>query len=206
MAEPEVSGSFPNGPIPADAVHVCVDMQLLFARDTDWHTPWMERVLPRVHRLAAHYPERTVFTRFVPARHPGEGRGCWQRYYRRWASMTIERLGEEMVGLLPDLAALTPPAIVIDKQVYSPWLDPTLDRHLQSRGAGTVVITGGETDVCVLATVLGAVDRGYRVVIATDAVCSSSDRTHDAMLTLYQQRFGQQIETGDVETILRNWN
>jgi hypothetical protein len=33
-----------------------------------------------------------------------------------------------------------------------------------------------------------------------DAVCSSSDRTHDAMLTLYQQRFGQQIETGDVET------
>ena len=39
----------------------------------------------------------------------------------------------------------------------------------------TLVISGSETDVCVLSTVLGAVDRGYRVVIAIDALCSSSN-------------------------------
>ncbi len=49
--------------------------------------------------------------------------------------------------------------------------------------------------VCVLAGVLGAVDRGYRVVVPTDALCSSSDRTHDALLTLYRERYGQQVET-----------
>ena len=37
--------------------------------------------------------------------------------------------------------------------------------------------------MCVLATVIGAVDHGYRViVVVTDAVCSSSDEGHDAML------------------------
>jgi nicotinamidase-related amidase len=67
-------------------------------------------------------------------------------------------------------------------------------------------VSGGETDVCVLATVLGAVDRGYRVVVATDALCSSSDETHDAMMTLYHNRYGQQVETVTTNTILDSWN
>ncbi|MHC2279292.1 hypothetical protein ACVME8_005935 [Bradyrhizobium diazoefficiens] len=37
-----------------------------------------------------------------------------------------------------------------------------------------------ETDVCVLSTVLSAVDLGFRVVIVEDALCSSSDVGHDA--------------------------
>ena len=53
-----------------------------------------------------------------------------------------------------------------------------------------------------LAAVLGAVDLGYRVVLATDALCSSADQTHDALLTFYRQRFAQQIETAEAETIL----
>ena len=32
------------------------------------------------------------------------------------------------------------------------------------------IVSGSETDVCVLATVLDAVDMGYRVIIARDAV------------------------------------
>ena len=73
------------------------------------------------------------------------------------------------------------------------------------RDIDTLVITGGETDVCVLATVLGAIDFGYRVVLVTDALCSSSDATHDALLTVYHQRFAQQVETVEMETVLSNW-
>ena len=51
-----------------------------------------------------------------------------------------------------------------------------------------MIVTGSETDVCVLATVLGAVDLGYRVIVVRDAVCSSSDEGHDALMTLYHQR------------------
>jgi nicotinamidase-related amidase len=53
--------------------------------------------------------------------------------------------------------------------------------------------------------VLAAVDQGYRVIVALDALCSSSDDTHDALMKLYGNRFGQQIEMADTETILSQW-
>jgi nicotinamidase-related amidase len=76
---------------------------------------------------------------------------------------------------------------------------------MRERRTDAVVITGAETDVCVLAAVLGAVDFGYRVILVTDAICSSTDETHDALLALYHQRFAEQIETIDTETLLRQW-
>ena len=194
-----------NGPLTGSCLHLCVDMQRLFAEDTDWHTPWMERVLPVVQRIAEARPAQTVFTRFIPAARPGEGEGTWRRYYERWASMTLEALGGEMAELVPPLARLVPPAEVFDKRVYSPWWDGALHRRLRERAIDTLVVTGAETDVCVLATALGAVDLGYRVVIPTDALCSSSDETHDALLTLYRERFGQQVETAATEEILHAW-
>lgn len=53
--------------------------------------------------------------------------------------------------------------------------------------------------------VLAAIDQGYRVIVALDALCSSSDETHDALMKLYSDRFGQQIEMADTETILSQW-
>ena len=166
----------------------------------------MQKVLPAVHRLVEAHAERTVFTRFIPAERPGEGEGTWKRYYERWACMTVEQLGRARIELLPSLAERVPPASVVDKHVYSPWLENTLERRLRDLGADTLLVSGGETDVCVLATVLGAVDRGYRVVIATDALCSSSDETHDALLRLYSSRFGQQIETATTDEVLELWS
>jgi len=192
-------------PLGARAVHLCVDMQRLFAEPTAWRTPWLPRVLPQVRRIVARHPSATVFTRFVPAGRPGEGCGTWRRYYERWAEMTLERLGREMVELVPDLARFVPPAEVLDKRTYSPWLDPALDASLARRRADALVVTGGETDVCVLATVLGAVDRGYRVILVEDALCSVSDETHDAVLALYRRRFGEQIEVAGTDDLLGGW-
>jgi nicotinamidase-related amidase len=193
------------GPLTDTSLHICVDMQRLFAEDTAWHTPWMERVLPNVARIVEAHPAQTIFTRFIPAKEPGQGRGTWRRYYEKWESMTVSRLGEAMVELVSELARFVPPARVVDKHVYSPWLERELDNLLRDTKIDTLVVSGGETDVCVLATVLGAVDRGYRIVVATDALCSSTDETHDAMLTLYHNRYGQQVETVTTDVILENW-
>lgn len=193
------------GSLGSHCVHLCVDMQRLFGEDTDWHTPWMARVLPRVQMLAEAHPAETIFTRFIPADRPGDGEGTWRRYYERWSSMTLQHLGPEMVDLMPPLQALVPPAEILDKTTYSPWVKPELEARLKARGADTLIITGGETDVCVLGAVLGAVDRGYRIIVACDALCSSSDEAHDASLTVYRQRYGQQVETAMVDEILDAW-
>ena len=193
------------GPIGSRGVHLCVDMQRLFAEPSQWATPWISRVLPVIEAIVERHAGETVFTRFLPAQRPGQGVGSWKRYYERWASMTIEATGPEMIELLPSLARHCPPAAVVDKHVYSPWPEGRLQALLTARGVDTLIVTGGETDVCVLATVLGAIDFGYRVVVVTDALCSSSDATHDALLTVYHQRFGQQVETVEMETLLSNW-
>jgi nicotinamidase-related amidase len=197
--------AFPRGALPTGCVHVCVDMQRLFAEATEWHTPWMNRILPNVLAIAQGHAADTIFTRFVPAARVGEGEGAWRAYYERWASMTLERLGADMVELMAPLAALVPPAEVIDKRTYSPWIEPDLLRRLRERRAEALVVTGGETDVCVLATVLGAVDYGFRVIIVTDALCSASDDTHDALLQVYRERYNLQVETATTEALLRAW-
>jgi nicotinamidase-related amidase len=94
---------------------------------------------------------------------------------------------------------------VVDKTRYSGFAFSSLAEHLASRGADALILTGVETDVCVLATVLGAVDGGYRVILVSDGVRSVSDEGHDSLLNPYQQRFSQQIETADSETVLSQW-
>ena len=190
------------GPLGTTWVHLCVDMQRMFAEDTDWQTPWMQIVLPRVVQLVEMAPERTVFTRFIPAQTPEEAAGSWKRYYERWPGMTLDRLDPGHLELVPEMQRFVPPAQVIDKHVYSPWLDGVLDDQLKRRAVDTVVISGAETEVCVLAAVVGAIDLGYRVIIAIDAVCSSADQTHDAALELYENRFGMQVEIATVAQLL----
>ena len=200
-----MTDQLPHGPLANSTAHLCVDMQNLFAEDTPWRTPWMDRVRPMAARLARHRPDRTVFTRFIPPDRPEDAPGAWRRYFRRWRELTSERVDPRLLELIPELQELVPPAVVIDKQVYSPFHDGRLAPHLRERGIDSLVVSGTETDICVLAAVLAAVDHGFRVVIAADALCSSTDATHDALLRLYHQRFGQQIEVAETDAILAQW-
>src|SRR5205085_9209193 len=72
------SSLLPFGPLDGRTAHLCIDMQNLFAEDTPWHTPWMKRVLPAVIEIAERHAVQTVFTRFIPARHPDELPGSWR--------------------------------------------------------------------------------------------------------------------------------
>jgi nicotinamidase-related amidase len=195
----------PHGPLTEAAIHLCIDMQRMFAEQTAWHVPWMKRVSPVIVRMALAFPTRTVFTRFIPPVRAADAEGMWRQYYQRWSEFTRERLPPHLLSLVPELAELVPPAQVVDKHVYSPFAEPHLHQSLQDRRINSIVITGGETDVCVLAAVLDAVDLGYRVIVASDALCSVSDESHDNLLRLFSERFQQQIEVASSETILEAW-
>lgn len=194
-----------DAPIGGNAVHICVDMQKMFRGGSPWALPWMDRVLPNIVALCSAHPSRVVFTRFIPARRPGEGQGTWRRYYERWADMTLERLAPGQIDLVAELQPFAPPAPVVDKAVYSPWLGSDLRAQLGGLGCDTVIVTGGETDMCVLSTVLGAADYGFRTIVVQDALCSASDEAHDAMIDLFSNRYGQHIETANTDQILEVW-
>jgi nicotinamidase-related amidase len=192
----------PAGP---DAVHLCVDMQNLFAPGAPWAAPWMERALPKIVRIAAHAPEHTVFTRFIPPARADEAEGMWRPYYRKWADVTLEKLDPGLLELVSALRGFVPPAAVVDRGVYSAFAGGALHDLLRRRKAQTLIVTGGETDVCVLSTVLSAIDLGYRVILAQGALCSSSDQGHDSVLDLCSQRFDIQIAVQSPEEIVSGW-
>ena len=189
-----------------DAAHLCIDMQNIFAKDGVWETPWMERVLPVISDLCARYRERTVFTRFITPEQPQDRRGQWQAYFTRWHRATRSNLAPRALDIVPELARYSPPALVVDKPAYSAFFGSRLGHLLVERHVGTVVVSGAETDVCVLSTVLGAVDLGFRVVIVQDALCSSSDTGHDALMTMYRTRFNEQIDLVSTEELFEMWH
>jgi nicotinamidase-related amidase len=173
--------------------HLCIDMQRIFAEDTPWHVEWMDRVSPQVSEIAGRFAGCTIFTRFVPPRHASDLPGKWRDYYMKWQNMTAEHLPPELIDLIPPLKQFVPPARIFDKFTYSPWHGGRLHQQLTAEQVTRLVISGGETDVCVLATVLGAIDHGYDVVLLEDAVCGSADETHEASLTLLRNRFSVQL-------------
>jgi nicotinamidase-related amidase len=193
------------GPIESTASHLCVDMQGLFRRSTPWAMPWFERVLPNAHALVQHNARATVFTRFLPANNAAEAGGTWRRYYQKWECLTLDEVELSKVDIVQELRRYAPPAAIIDKRSYSPWFGDSLPEILRQRQSATILVSGGETDVCVLSTVLGAVDLGFRVIVVSDAVCSSSDAAHDAMQLFYNQRLSQQVETATAEEVLDSW-
>ena len=120
--------------------------------------------------------------------------------------MTGDRLDPRLIQLVPPLASPRSSSyrhrqgLIIRRLRNRSFL-----RELGRLKADALVISGGETDVCVLAAVMDAVDAGYRVVLAADALCSVSDESHDAMLRHFRSRFSQQIEVASTEEILDGW-
>lgn len=201
MAEHDLRGT-----IGSAAAHLCIDMQRLLAPEGPWPTPWAEPALERQVRLTERRPAATFFTRFIPPKAPEDMPGAWRRYYEKWRNVTREFIDAQLLDLLEPLQKYVPPAQVVDKPRYSAFFGSPLESVLREHRVDTLIISGAETDVCVLATVLTAVDLGYRVIVASDAICSSSDECHDALMTLYHRRFSEQIEVAQTEMILQAWS
>lgn len=194
----------PDGEI-RHAVHLCIDMQNIFAPGGLWETPWMEKVLPAIASIVSRHQHRTIFTRFITPQKPEDRPGQWQAYFRHWRQATRDHLPPSALDLVPALARYVPPARIVDKPAYSAFSNPQLSELLVEKSISSVVITGAETDVCVLSTVLSAVDLGFRVVIVEDALCSSSDIGHDALMTMYRTRFHGQVDLVTAEGLAEFW-
>jgi nicotinamidase-related amidase len=143
--------------------------------------------------------------RFITPVSADDRPGRWQRDFARWDCATQPRLPPGALDIVSPLARFIPPATVIDKPGYSAFFASSLQSFLAEKSINTLIISGSETDVCVLATVLDAVDRGFRVIVVEDRLCNSSDQGHDALMMLYRTRFTEQIELLALDAVLDLW-
>jgi nicotinamidase-related amidase len=188
-----------------DAVHVVIDMQRLFAEDTGWRVASLPGIVPTILKLVRCCPARALYTRFITPPSQAAARGAWRSFYRHWPQVTQDRLAPGLLDLVAPLSAGVTPAQLIDKEGFSAYSGPFFQRALSSLEARTLVLSGVETDVCVLATALEAVDRGHRVVIAADAVTSFSPAGHRAVLDHVLPRYEHMIDVADAAEIIAAW-
>ncbi len=194
-----------SGPLPitARSVHVVIDMQELFVDHPDWGIPSAGSIVDGVAALARHRPERNLWTRFIPARNANLAQGCWRPYYERWPRATIE--GGAKIDIVPALRALAAPDAIFDKSGYSGFGNPRFLERLRAMDADTLILSGAETDICVLSTALSAIDLGFFVVLAADAMTSLDLKAHRAMLDQLMPRLTPQIRMARVAEILGAW-
>ena len=191
--------------LPRPWINVVVDMQRLFGEATVWHTPSLADVVAPIGRLVSHAPDRTVFTRFMTPVTAVEAVGVWGDYYRHWSTVTTEGMSPDLLDIVPALSGWLPPALQADKTTHSAFNSGEFASQLAGLGAATVVLCGVETDVCVLATAMDAIDRGIGVIVATDAVTSSDVASHRACLDHVYPRFDQQVRLMTVDEIVAEW-
>ncbi len=85
----------------------------------------------------------------------------------------------------------------IEKLAFSCWGEPPIREKLQSLGKKQVVISGIETHVCILQTVLDLIANGYEVHVVADAICSRfrSDREYALRM---MEKMGAVITTTEI--------
>lgn len=193
------------GALGPKTLHVCIDMQLMFALETKWASEAIWRALPGILEISTRYTSQTVFTRFICPKELSETTGQWTRFYADAEGMLSNNLHPSMMDLLPELAKFVPPAKIVDRKVFSALASSELQNILAKNSMESLVISGFETDVCVLATVLSAIDLGFRVVLVKDALASSNKAGEQAALHQVFSRFDQQIEVVTTEELYRNW-
>ena len=140
------------GKIRNDALHICIDMQLFFLQPGPWYCDDGVNVLEPIKSLIEHNTSRTIFTRFITPENAKDAQGAWKQFYARWES--------------------------VDKKTYDAFKEPLFSKLLENLKPSAIIFSGIETDVCVMATVLSAVDLGYRVILASDAITSSNRISH----------------------------
>jgi nicotinamidase-related amidase len=96
-------------------------------------------------------------------------------YFRIPLVVTLERPVERKGGLPEEIARhLGPAAEVHEKDFFDLTREEPIAARLEALARPQVVLAGCETDVCVLQSCLGLLDRGHEVFVVEDLLFSSS--------------------------------
>jgi len=121
---------------------------------------FQEKLLPTISNHETIVPSTVKLIRFckelgIPV--------LWTEQYPKGLGHTVHELKSELDGLAP-----------IEKTEFGCTGNPDFDKALEQSGRSQLLVTGIEGHICVMQTVLNALDTQKEVYVATDAIGSSS--------------------------------
>lgn len=82
----------------------------------------------------------------------------------------------------------------MDKTRYSAFAGTDLEIKLRERGITEVHLVGVCTDICVLHTAVDAYNKGFKIVVYSEAVASFNQAGHDWALGHFEQSLGALVK------------
>jgi nicotinamidase-related amidase len=93
--------------------------------------------------------------------------------------------------------------VVHGKKRYDAFASTELDAVLRARGIETLLLTGVNTNSCVLATTVAANARDYAPVVIEDSVDTMDRSVHEQALAIIRQAFGWTATADEILEALR---
>jgi maleamate amidohydrolase len=87
---------------------------------------------------------------------------------------------------------------VLNKLFASAFFGTALSSLLAAAGCDSVIVTGASTSGCVRATVVDAIQHGYRPVVPREAVGDRNRAAHEANLYDIDAKYGDVVSTDEV--------
>lgn len=116
-------------------------------------------------------------------------------------SLEILVRGSRWVELDPRLER-RPSEPIIEKRYASAFFGTSLASTLTANNLDTLIVTGCTTSGCVRATVVDALQHGFRAIVPTECVGDRSPEQHAANLIDIDGKYGDVIELAEVIAIL----
>jgi nicotinamidase/pyrazinamidase len=82
---------------------------------------------------------------------------------------------------------------VLTKKRFSAFFETGLEKLLRSLGVEHLIITGTVTNICIFATALDAITRGYSVTVIEEGVTALNEEDHRFALKQIEQVFGGEV-------------
>ena len=194
-----------------------VDMQRAFLDPGEaMEVPAARDIVPQIQALLALFRNHglpVIFTEFTYSEsvpllighlHPEHRRAAAgaPRGFGRPSSSCL--LGEANVHVVPELAP-RPDELVVTKHYYDGFNGTPLDQALRARRITHLVLTGTMTDICVLATVVGGMNREYRMTVVEDATATLSPEIQHAALDVIRRAYARVLTVKQVAAEMAGW-
>jgi len=198
-----------------DVQHYCIDPEENLAHVVKEHCPELfndytariQQMIKNIKKLQAAF--RSAGRKVFFTRHGSQSSdGSDLIVRRRGREQAALQATDDKAGHMPmkgqkgyevvSEVAPRPGELVLDKNTSSAFHTTPIDLFLRNMRVETIVLTGIAADMCVLTTALDAADRGFHVIIASDACTTFDAGSAEATQILFGRVFGYVMQTDDI--------
>jgi nicotinamidase-related amidase len=142
-------------------------------------------IVGKIERLAAAFRAAGFPVVHVHAAHREDFGGVVPNSLISARSKKMHTMVEGTPAVEPVEGAIPEPSDYVSGRIagIGMWYGTSLDSTLRNNGVSTVVLCGVSTNLALFAGSVGAVDRGYSVVLPEDATAGATPEQHEWMVT-----------------------